>query len=185
MGHTIYTTDAMVLKSVPTGESDTTLWLLSDALGLITARAQGMRKYTSKMRGYLQLFAPVRVSLVRGKHIWRITGAEHTQQFIAPLHGDALSACARIMAFVMRMIVVNAESASYDFSAVYVAVLNARKRLAIQHSIAETIELETYGYILVHLGYLHKDFLEHISLHTISSYALKEHINKAIQASHL
>ena len=69
MSHTIYTTEAIILKRVATGEADVTLWILTEDLGIIVARAQGARKEVSKMRSHLQVLDLLSLSVVKGRMI--------------------------------------------------------------------------------------------------------------------
>lgn len=75
MNH-IYTTKAIIVKSIPIGEANKYYFLLTEDLGFIRASAQGVRLDKSKLKGHLQDFYLVSVSLVKGKEIWRIVGVE-------------------------------------------------------------------------------------------------------------
>ena len=69
-------TKAIVLKSFPHGEASRTILLFTEELGLIYARAQGVRKSAAKLRAHLSEHSLARVSLVQGKEVWRLIGAE-------------------------------------------------------------------------------------------------------------
>ncbi|MEI8130779.1 MAG: recombination protein O N-terminal domain-containing protein, partial [bacterium] len=73
--HHIYHTDAFILGSYQTGEDSKIIVLYATGLGLVRAKAQGVRKLSSKLRFTLQNFSHAKVDLVRGKEIWRITTA--------------------------------------------------------------------------------------------------------------
>ena len=183
MSHTIYTTDAIVLHRVSTSEADATLWLLTAELGLVVARAQGARKSTAKMRGYLQLFSVLRISMVRGKHTWRVTGAESVQG--APLdtlalQGEALSIFARISAFVRRMILTDTQSALELFE----IVLSARVALAAGQD-PQVVELTTLAKVLISLGYIESATLSKMEHNQITQRELTHIVNSAIVESHL
>lgn len=76
MAYQVYTTDAIVCGSWERGEHDRSLLLFTRDVGMVIARAAGARGVRSKLRYALQDFSQVRVSLVRGKQSWRITGVE-------------------------------------------------------------------------------------------------------------
>jgi len=76
MAYHIHTTRALVLKSRTEGEGHKILHLLTEDLGALTAHAQSLRALKSKLRYHLQDYTLARVSLVRGRVLWRITGAE-------------------------------------------------------------------------------------------------------------
>ena len=73
--HHIYHTEAFVLGSNQNGEDSKIITLYTKELGLVRAKAQGIRKLASKLRFTLQNFSYAKVDLVRGKEIWRITTA--------------------------------------------------------------------------------------------------------------
>ncbi|MBU3668672.1 MAG: hypothetical protein FGM57_01750 [Candidatus Taylorbacteria bacterium] len=76
MSHHIYQTKAYIIESGQTGEASKKLLMLTDNLGLIYVAAQGVRLSTSKLKASIQDYSFSRVSLVRGKEIWRLTNAE-------------------------------------------------------------------------------------------------------------
>lgn len=73
--YSIITTPAIVVRSRNSGENGRIFSLFCRELGLIKAHAQGVRKTNSKLRGHLADFSLTKVSLVRGKNFWRLTGA--------------------------------------------------------------------------------------------------------------
>jgi len=78
--HHIYHTEALILGSKSFGEAGKRYFLLTRDLGMIMATAQGVRKISSKLRYILQDFSYVKVDLVRGKDVWRLTSASKTNQ---------------------------------------------------------------------------------------------------------
>ena len=76
MAYHIYDTEAFVLDERPAGEANKIFYLLTPALGLVMAQAQGIRLLKSKLRFHIARYAQVRASLVRGKETWRLTGVE-------------------------------------------------------------------------------------------------------------
>ena len=96
--HHIYTTPAFVIHSSPHGESGKFLLLFTRDFGMIGATAQGIRLGTSKLRYHIQDFDFSSISIVRGKEVWRITGAhelEHTKNTIVHL---------KILKFLKRLL---------------------------------------------------------------------------------
>ncbi len=76
MAYHIYTTRAIILASRAEGDGHKVLTLLTEELGILNAHAQSIRTLKSKLRYHLQDYCFSRVSLVRGRVLWRITGAE-------------------------------------------------------------------------------------------------------------
>ena len=75
MSHHIYTTPGFVIDSKPNGEAGRLLFIFTRDLGLVAAQAQGVRLGVSKLRYHTQDFSFSLFSLVRGREIWRLTGA--------------------------------------------------------------------------------------------------------------
>ena len=78
--HHKYHTDAIILGSSHFGETGKFYSIFTRELGMINATAQGIRKMSSKLRYVLSDFSYVRVDLVRGKELWRITSASKTNE---------------------------------------------------------------------------------------------------------
>ena len=74
MSYAIYKTDAIVMRTIPSGEASIDAVLFTREFGKITVRAQSARKQESKMRMFLTRFRPVTVDVVRGRAVWRLTG---------------------------------------------------------------------------------------------------------------
>lgn len=76
MSHHIYTTNGFVLGSNSYGESGKFLTIFTKEIGLISGTASGIRKLSSKLRYHIQDYNVAIFSLVKGKEVWRITGAK-------------------------------------------------------------------------------------------------------------
>ncbi len=71
-----YTTPTFVLASYENGEHDRMYKLFTRDFGLVFAKATSVRKLESKLRAHLQTGRMSRVTLVKGREVWRITGGE-------------------------------------------------------------------------------------------------------------
>ena len=78
--HHIYHTEGIILGSRDSGEAGKNYYIFTRDLGMITATAQGVRKMSSKLRFILQDFAYLKIDLVQGKSIFRVTSASKTNQ---------------------------------------------------------------------------------------------------------
>ena len=76
--HHIYHTEGIILDSANRGEADKLFSIFTRDLGMIYATAQGIRKMSSKLRFVLQDFAYLKIDLVDGKNIFRVTSASKT-----------------------------------------------------------------------------------------------------------
>ncbi len=105
MAHQIYQTECFVLRFSNIGEANRLYLLLTEDLGVIFAVAQGIRERYSKLRGNLQLFSLAKVSLVRGREVWRVVGAEeafHTWSLFK--ESERIRTVARLSALVSRLV---------------------------------------------------------------------------------
>lgn len=76
--HHIYHTEGIILGSRSHGEAGKYYYIFTRDLGMIYASAQGVRKMSSKLRYVLQDFAYLKIDLVAGQNIFRITSASKT-----------------------------------------------------------------------------------------------------------
>jgi recombinational DNA repair protein (RecF pathway) len=73
--HTIHHTEAFVLDSEEQGEANATVIFFTRELGLVSARAQGLKKPLAKLRSHLVPYALVSADFVRGRGFWRVISA--------------------------------------------------------------------------------------------------------------
>ena len=78
--HHIYHTEGIILGSRNFGEAGKHYYIFTRDLGMITATAQGVRKMSSKLRFVLQDFSYIKIDLVQGKNIFRVTNALKTNK---------------------------------------------------------------------------------------------------------
>jgi DNA repair protein RecO len=79
MPHHIYTTPGFLIHSSPHGESGKFFLVFTRDLGMVGATAAGVRLSQSKLRYYTQDYSFSLFSLVRGKDVWRMTGAKEIE----------------------------------------------------------------------------------------------------------
>lgn len=97
--HHIYTTPAFIISSTPHGEAGKFLLIFTEDFGMIGALAQGIRLNQSKLRYHIQDFDYTNISIVRGKEVWRLTGAHEIENKIKPnvLHIRILKLLKRLL----------------------------------------------------------------------------------------
>lgn len=90
--HHIYTSESIVLRRKPQ-DSSAYYYILTKDLGLIQARAQGVRSAHSRLKGALQEFSLSTIAYVHGKGGWKITTAipDKNFYFVAETISDPLS----------------------------------------------------------------------------------------------
>ncbi len=106
MAHHIYTTEGFVVGLVPYGESNMFVRVLTRDLGLVGASARSVRDVKSKLRYGLQEFCLSSVSLVRGKHEWKITNAVPHKNFWHECADkpDAMRVCAHVFGLLKKLV---------------------------------------------------------------------------------
>lgn len=100
-----YETRAIVLSRAPVGEAHMFITLITPNLGLVRARAQGLRRSGAKLAAALATFVESDVILVRGKEGWRITGAVSRENWFVRLqHPAPRKRAARISHLLLRLV---------------------------------------------------------------------------------
>lgn len=193
--HHIYTTEAIIIKSLPIGEANKLYFLLTKDLGFVMATAQSVRLSKSKLKGHLETFCLVNISIVKGKSYWRITNVESIlQNGVIKNHGK-LSVLHNASVLLLRLI-HGEEKNEHIFESVKSAYVFCRD---IDLSLDELKSLEALVIlrILHFLGYIKKigalsifsesinmtpEFLDDFS--RVRKEAIIE-INRALKETHL
>jgi DNA repair protein RecO len=194
MSHEIKTTEALVLAAREAGDGTQILTLLTADLGLIFARAQGLRELKSKLRYGLQLFDLANVSLVRGQETWRVTNSE-PRHSLAPEDPVKLVLITRVAGLLNRL--VRGEEKHPELFDEYKNGL-----VFISQTVLDSSQIRVYELILVlrllhRLGYIEKrqelspllDFADWSESDLDQSRSVQglivEMINQALHHSHL
>jgi DNA repair protein RecO (recombination protein O) len=82
-----YKTRGIILKRTNLGEADRIVTIFTEDYGKIKVVAKGVRKTLSKMAGHLEPFCLTRLSIVEGRNLDTICGAEVEECFMG-LRGD-------------------------------------------------------------------------------------------------
>lgn len=154
MSHHVYTTRGLVLSLLPSRESDKMALVLTKDLGLIYGTARGIRKPDSKISTSLISLALVKISLVRGKHSWRVTTVSLIRDSSSELRSsrDALKSLGRINSLLTKLVRGEDKNANlYDDVERSVLMLLNEELSSTQ---LKVWELYTVSRILLHLGYI-------------------------------
>jgi DNA repair protein RecO len=164
--HHIYRTKAIVISDLETKEADKDLLLLTEDFGLIRARAQGIRKNTSKLKFALQIFSLCDVALVRGKAGYRITNAKiDINFFYNPDSKHFIKSISRVFVLFNRLIRgedFNQKIYHHTESVIKYFIKNSS---FFDQQKSEEIEIVLVSKMLYELGYFDKnnhikDFIE-------------------------
>jgi recombinational DNA repair protein (RecF pathway) len=125
-----YATPAIVLSRSPLSEASSLITLLTSDVGLVRARAQGVRKPGAKMASALQTLVECDVMLLRGKEGWRLAGALHTNDWFAKLSRPARLRAGRIASLLLRLVHGETADASSTFYTIFLQYLMALSELS-------------------------------------------------------
>lgn len=108
-----YDTRGIVLGRTHIGEATTYVTVLTPELGLLSARAQSLRKSGAKLAPALTTLAESALVLVRGHEGWRLAGAVLAQSWFDHLETSSKRQTAgRISGLLMRLAPAEAQDAS-------------------------------------------------------------------------
>ena len=146
-------TEGVVLAKRGAGEANTLAVIFTEDLGLVQAKAQSARRERSKLRYVLEPFTRGRFSFVRGKHEWKLTGAERASRGILDSNAPSRAASGRIARLVTRLVQGEEPSAP-----LFRAVSDGFSLLALARTKEniESIECVLVLRILFNLGHLPK-----------------------------
>ena len=100
-----YETRGIVLARTPLGEANAFVTLLTPELGLVRARAQGIRRPGAKLAAALATFSESSFVLVRGREGWRLAGAVLEENWFKRLaRAAARERAARVSGLLLRLV---------------------------------------------------------------------------------
>ena len=103
--HHIYHTEGFILSGQSVGEANKYFWIFTRDFGMVGAMAQGVRLLQSKLRYSLQDYSYSKISLVRGKQVWRIVGAIKEKNLYDALKGQGkFEILAKVFSLLNRLV---------------------------------------------------------------------------------
>lgn len=146
----IHASDGILLQKRAVGESHIFASILTQDLGLVRVIARSARFERSKLRYILEPFTAGRFSIVKGKHEWRLTGAQDVRTLL-PQDVARRRAMGRIGKLLLRLVAGQEAHAE-----LFVTVKEGFGALARVESTetAEAVECVLVLRILADLGYL-------------------------------
>lgn len=149
--HRIYVTNGIVLGKRGVGEAHTLVSVLTEAFGLVRAKATSTRVENSKLRYGLETLSMGRYSFVQGRYEWKLTGSEDISHALVATRKEARVASGRIIKLLLRLIHGEEEGRSL-FSTVSDGLTHLARAASAQA--VSSIECILVLRILSHLGYL-------------------------------
>jgi len=94
-----------VLARATAGEANAFITIITPSLGLVRARAQGLRKSGAKLASSLTTFTESSMVLVHGKEGWRVAGAMLQENWFARMKDDnSRIRAARVSGLLLRLV---------------------------------------------------------------------------------
>lgn len=165
MSHHIYHTEGFVLSGQSVGEANKYFWIFTRDFGMVGAMAQGVRLLQSKLRYSLQDYSYSKISLVRGKQVWRIVGAIKEKDISSPLDDSRGKFELLVKTFSLLTRLVRGEEKNEAlFNHIY-SVSEFLKKENLDSSLLRSCEYLLIMRILHSLGYMAKspNFKEFLS----------------------
>lgn len=177
-----YETHGIVLSRTSAGETNALVTVITPSLGLVRARAQGVRRSGAKLAAALTTFAESSLVLVRGREGWRVAGAVLEENWFAKMQSpSARVRAARVSGLLLRLV-----AGEEIDSVIFPILVNFFKALAtLPEDTHEAIEMFAVLRILAALGLDKGDIPEDFSkiLEKRTQYIAR--INNGIEASGL
>ena len=150
-----YHVKGLILSSLEEGQDNKRVWVLTDWLGLISAKSVSGRTSSSKMRLAIQEYTLGNFSLVYGKGGWRLVGASSDKNYFELMRGSSLKLKAFLnVSNLLKRLVMEQEMGRELFDVV-VSFLDFISSSEEKHVfLAECI---TVLRVLYRLGFLDKD----------------------------
>lgn len=118
-----YPTEAIALGRRSLAEESVLVTLLTREVGLVRARAQGLRKPGAKLASALQTLTESDITLVAGREGWRLSGALLRDNWFRTLGVRERMRASRVAALLLRL--VPGESADPELYDIFVLFLRA------------------------------------------------------------
>jgi recombinational DNA repair protein (RecF pathway) len=179
-----FTTQALVIESFDQGEHDRVYKLFTRDFGMLMAHAKSIRKLESKLRAHVLPRSVALVTLVQGREVWRLVGAEEKIS-----GGDILHDVSQLMRRFIRG--EGSHKTLYDR---LMDFIHLEKEFDVQKS-----RLLLYYIVLVELGYADarvigaRDIKEYIGWNVKDLYThlllaesnVKEHVRNVLKEAQL
>lgn len=97
-----YTTEGFVVGSRNFGEADKIIFVFTEDFGLINVLFKSVRNIKSKFKAFTEVGLKIKITVVKGKGIWRATGVEC--DFLRKLTKESLKHFVRPLLFIKKLI---------------------------------------------------------------------------------
>lgn len=180
------------MKGVNFGEANKYFLIFTKDFGLVRVAAQGVRHLKSKLRYGLSEYSLARISLVRGREVWRLTSAESEQTI---KDQNLIQLWSRIFSLLLRLL-HGEERNDFLFASLEDGLAFSTQNI-LPEEVLNSLECILALRILSSLGYIGKlgqfdKFIESpyftlellVSMSALKTQAILE-INKSLKETHL
>ena len=151
MAYQTYITEALVCGSYDSKSSDRTYLLFTREAGMLYAHAKSVREERSKHRYALQICSHIRVTLVRGKSGWKITGTESIGNVYAHMETREERAFLRNSILLLKRVIQGETAHTEIFDDVLYALYETPQcDPGVRECILALRTLHTLGYVAPH-----------------------------------
>ncbi len=149
-----YHSEGFVIGSRASGPGSKSVLIYTRTLGLVSGMAQSAREERSKLRPHLLEYCTGMYTLVRGKDVWRVTGADGAHNLYFDLRGSSRAQLlvARLFSLVRRL--VQGEEPNEKLFATLQASLDLILAHRADEELLANIEIVSVLRMLAALGYI-------------------------------
>lgn len=153
MSYKTYTTEAIVCGNYNNNTADRSFLLFTEEAGMLYATARSVREERSKQRFALQDFSHIRVSLVKGKHGWRIGSVESLNNYFSAASDRATRGGVSAVMRLVRRFVTGEDPQSVVFADLCAALTQMQRDPVLVTEHFTLRFLAALGYIAPHPAY--------------------------------
>jgi len=177
-----YETRGIVLSRTSAGETNALITIITEDVGLVRARAQGVRRSGAKLAAALATFAESSFVLVRGNEGWRVAGAVLQDNWFERIkNSGARARAARVSGLLLRLV-----AGEETDSIIFPIVTDFFKSLtALSEDLHEAVEILAVLRILAVLGLDKGEIPKELSIIVEKRTQFIARINQGIEASGL
>jgi len=154
VSHHLYKTKGFVLGGINAGEANRYISLFTKDIGLVRAVAKSVREERSKLRYSLQDFSYSDISLVRGRDVWRVTGAAEHYNIHRVLEGQKEKQAVVVRLFSLLRRLLHGEEKNDHLFSTLVAGHTFLQNTELDANALENFECIVVLRILYALGYV-------------------------------
>ena len=189
MSHHKHTIEAFVIQVTPSREHDARIKLVTKDGEVLTAIATGLRTLKSKLRMTIVPYALAKVSLVKGKDMWRLTNAQSVRNFFAEMpESEKRKALARTVSLVEKLTPGESHVGNIFEKLIEYAEILIKEKVEEKNDRLKAYETQAALKILAELGYIENTEkwnnadIEYINTHIKEAV---QDVNHGIKSTHL